>query len=192
MLSHVYCLFLECQLGALPSLNNAHVSWEKHATCVLCGLPVSCSQWFSGQVWLVSFSVSPPVYLDTSSWVSFVMLFCFETFIKLTKVSVPFFVHPWHLGVLNKDLNLYLSPLHTCLPVLFWTLMPRFVHEPPQQQWLPMWGATESCHQRTPAVCRIDYVASVNPPPIASLARPDSNSTVIQRHCRQKTRASKI
>ena len=75
-------MFLEFQLGSFRSFNNADVSWEKHATCVLCGLPVSCSQWFSGQVWPVSFSVSPPVYLDTSSWDSFVMLFCFETFFK--------------------------------------------------------------------------------------------------------------
>ena len=101
-------MFLEFQLGSFPSFNNADVSWEKHATCVLCGLPVSCSQWFSDQVWPVSFSVSPPVYLDTSSWDSFVILFCFETFVKLIRVSVPFFVYPWHLGVLNKDFSLYL------------------------------------------------------------------------------------
>lgn len=103
MLSHVYCLFLECQLGAFPSVNNAHVSWEKHATCVLCGLPVSCSQWFSDQVWPVSFSVSPPVYLSRavgtvlssyfvlrplSNWRPFLSLFILDTWGSWIKTSI--------------------------------------------------------------------------------------------------------
>ena len=41
---------------------------------------------------------------------------------------------------------------------------------------LRRWGVTQSCHQRRPAAVVIDYVASVNPPPTASMTRPDSNS----------------
>ena len=134
MLSHVYCLFLEWQLGAFPSVNNADVSWEKHATCVLCGLPVSCSQWFSDQVWPVSFSVSPPVYLSRavgtvlssyfvlrplSNWQGclFLSLFILDTWGSWIKTSIYTCVSA--------------SRVPAC--TLFWTLRPRFVHEPPQQ-----------------------------------------------------------